>query len=136
MNEQTIALIAAFNSKGKLLLLKRPDSIHCGGLWSFPGGKPQARETPLQTAVRELEEETGLSGTSWRQLGESTYEYPDRTLHFHLFACLCADISTLHCESEHRWAHLQDMHRYPMPDANAGLIPMLFMPDFTTLPVE
>ena len=134
--QQAIALIAAFNSKGSLLLFRRPDDVHQGGLWSFPGGKVEGHETPLQAAVRELEEETGLAGKAWRQLGESTYEYPDRTLHFHLFACLCTDLATLHGESEHRWVHLHDMHRYPMPDANAGLIPMLFMPYFTTLPVE
>jgi 8-oxo-dGTP pyrophosphatase MutT (NUDIX family) len=31
-----------------------------GKKWQFPGGKPDAGETLLQTAVREVQEETGL----------------------------------------------------------------------------
>jgi len=136
MNEQVIALIAAFNSKGEILLLKRPDDVHCGGLWSFPGGKIKTIESPLEAAARELKEETGLYGTNWRQLGESTHAYPDRNLHFQFFVCTCRDTSSLRAESEHRWVNLHNLHRYPMPEANAGLTPMLFMPDFTLLPVE
>lgn len=30
--------------------------------WDFPKGRPDPGETPLQTALRETEEETGLSG--------------------------------------------------------------------------
>ena len=51
MDNQVIALVAAFNVNKELLLLKRPDHAHCGGLWSFPGGKVEAGETPLHAAV-------------------------------------------------------------------------------------
>jgi 8-oxo-dGTP pyrophosphatase MutT (NUDIX family) len=33
---------------------------HNGGHWSFPKGHPEAGETPVQTAKRELAEETGV----------------------------------------------------------------------------
>lgn len=36
---------------------------HLGGHWSFPKGHPEVDETPLETAKRELEEETGLEVT-------------------------------------------------------------------------
>lgn len=39
----------------KVLLIQ-----HGAGHWSFPKGHPEAKETPQQTAARELEEETGL----------------------------------------------------------------------------
>jgi bis(5'-nucleosidyl)-tetraphosphatase len=32
-----------------------------GGHWSFPKGHAEAGESPMQTAIRELAEETGLS---------------------------------------------------------------------------
>lgn len=34
---------------------------HKGGHWAFPKGHPEAGENDLQTARRELEEETGIS---------------------------------------------------------------------------
>lgn len=47
---------------GRLLLVRRgrPPSA---GLWSVPGGRLEAGETPQQAAVREVREETGLDVT-------------------------------------------------------------------------
>ena len=40
----------------QLLLLKH----RCGGHWSFPKGHMEAGETEMETALREIREETGL----------------------------------------------------------------------------
>lgn len=49
---------------GKVLMLERV-STFMGGFWSVPGGMQDPGETPRETAVRELFEESGLrpSGT-------------------------------------------------------------------------
>jgi len=123
----SIALVAVFNHQQALLLLKRPDDVHCGGLWSLPGGKVEDNEQPLQAAVRELHEETKLSGKFWRHLGQSSHAYADRTLNFFLFICACSDISHIHAESVYAWVKRDALDRYPMPEANKILINMLFM---------
>lgn len=122
---QIIALVAPFNHEGKLLLLKRKKNQHCGGLWSFPGGKVENHENSRQAAMRELLEETGLSGSQWRELGETDYQYSDRSLKLVLFSCLCPDISELHTETEHIWVPSDKLIDYAMPKANAALLPML-----------
>ena len=129
MKEQVIALVAAFNSNGEVLLLKRPDDVHQGGLWSFPGGKVEGDEMPLDCAVRELKEETDLSGKLWRHLGKASHQYDDRKLHFLMFVCYCSNISTLNTESTHAWAKRGQLDDYPMPEANAKLLPMLSIPE-------
>ena len=58
------AVLAAVFPDGpvtRLILTKRPMHMptHAGDL-AFPGGKPQDGESPLQTALREAEEEVGL----------------------------------------------------------------------------
>ncbi len=37
--------------------------------WEFPGGHIEGKETPLEAAKRELKEETGLIGKSWKDCG-------------------------------------------------------------------
>jgi len=126
MGIQTISLIAAFNSNGELLLLKRPDDVHCGGLWSFPGGKVEKSETPLGAAKRELTEETGLTGQNWHLLGEYQHAYPDRTLHFHLFGCDGLDADAVNSDETHAWVPADKLGEYSMPEANrAGLACMV-----------
>ena len=49
------------NSSGELLMQKRSDTVdNCPGEWATTGGSVQAGEEPLETAVRELEEEMGI----------------------------------------------------------------------------
>jgi 8-oxo-dGTP diphosphatase len=129
MNDQVIALVAAFNERGQMLLLKRPDDVHCGGLWSLPGGKVEGEEMPLDTAVRELGEETGLAGKYWRHLGKAGHRYADRELHFLLFVCICPDLTGFRPESQAAWVAPADLDRYPMPEANAKLLPLLNLPE-------
>ena len=125
MKSQSIALVIPIDIDGKVLLLKRNGDQHCTELWSFPGGKIEVGETPKLAAVRELEEETGLEGKEWKFLGDSTFEYPDRLLHFLLFRCRCENLASLDCESPHLWVEPDQLSDYPMPEANLALIQML-----------
>jgi 8-oxo-dGTP pyrophosphatase MutT (NUDIX family) len=56
---------AAVFRNNKLLLIKRHDNR----LWAVPGGKTDVGETLKEAAIRELKEETGLTGEVIRLLG-------------------------------------------------------------------
>ena len=56
---------AAVFRNSKLLLIQRHDD----GLWAVPGGGNDVGNTLAETALKELEEETGLQGTVKRLLG-------------------------------------------------------------------
>ena len=55
-----VVAAAIINSKGEVLLARRPPHAHQGGLWEFPGGKIENGEDVQQALVRELHEELGI----------------------------------------------------------------------------
>lgn len=49
------------DNSGKVLLLKRSPSERANPCkWTFPGGKIEAEESPMDAAIREAKEESGL----------------------------------------------------------------------------
>lgn len=58
-----IAVVAGALARedGCWLMHKRPPGKHHAGLWEFPGGKVEPDEMPIESLVRELEEELGVA---------------------------------------------------------------------------
>lgn len=56
MRNQHSAHIAVFNKKKQILLIKRRDIP----VWVIPGGRAEKNEKPIDTAIREFLEETGV----------------------------------------------------------------------------
>ena len=72
------ANVAVFHTD-KVLLLRRATEP-AKGLWTLPGGGINRGETPLEAAIRELEEETGLGyRKDWYELvGWAYYDHGER----------------------------------------------------------
>jgi 8-oxo-dGTP pyrophosphatase MutT (NUDIX family) len=55
------------NADGQVLL-REPRGHYRGSVWTFPKGKPDPGETPEQTALREVYEETGIQAAIIRKI--------------------------------------------------------------------
>jgi 8-oxo-dGTP pyrophosphatase MutT (NUDIX family) len=51
------------------LLLRRSGESTYKGIWEFPAGGMKKEETPMQSAIRELKEETGIVKKKLNQIG-------------------------------------------------------------------
>ena len=69
---------AIADASGRILVGKRPDHVHQGGLWEFPGGKLEPGESPEAGLARELAEELGIQVRASRPLIRVHHDYGDR----------------------------------------------------------
>ncbi|WP_255535828.1 (deoxy)nucleoside triphosphate pyrophosphohydrolase [Novosphingobium sp. KA1] len=91
--------VALVRADGSVLMQQRPFANTHGGLWEFPGGKVDPGESPEHAAVRELQEELGLTldadlleavgfASGWTGAeGEAKREAKRRSLVILLYAC-------------------------------------------------
>ncbi|CAD5106850.1 Nudix family hydrolase [Zestomonas carbonaria] len=73
-----VAAAVIHDAAGRILLARRPEDKHQGGLWEFPGGKVEEGE-PVEVALaRELEEELGIRVERASPLIQVNHDYPDK----------------------------------------------------------
>ncbi len=60
--------VVALTDLNEVLMVKQYRHPAGQELWEIPAGKIEAGESPLQSAQRELEEETGYRAHNWRQV--------------------------------------------------------------------
>lgn len=112
----------------RILIARRADSQHQGGLWEFPGGKVEDGESPEAALIRELQEELGIE-TQESCLAPLTFA-SHRYEKFHLFMPLyvCRRWKGIVQGREGQalaWVKPQALRDYPMPPADLPLIPIL-----------
>jgi len=98
MKQLTCGVII-INSDNKILGCKAYGKGDIGQIYDIPKGKLEPNETPVQTAIRETKEETGLNlnNIKLKDLGEFKYNSKKR---LHLFKCkLDPNINDMYCKS-------------------------------------
>ena len=66
------AVVAAINESDEICLLKQWRHAIDQFIWELPAGCLEPDEPPVETAKRELEEEAGVIGTIWQEMGKVT----------------------------------------------------------------
>jgi len=117
--------------RGNVLIAKRPESAHQGGLWEFPGGKIEPGESSLNALGRELEEELGvvIHSQSCVPLLKIPFAYPDKKVELDIW-----QINQFEGKPHGRegqilsWVPLQGLENYQFPRANRSIVRALQLP--------
>ncbi len=75
-----VATAVLTDGRGRVLLSRRYNDAHQGGLWEFPGGKVDPGEDVQAALRREIHEELGVQVESARPLIRVPHAYPDRNV--------------------------------------------------------
>jgi len=130
MSQNIILVVACalIDIDGRVLLTKRPEGRSMAGLWEFPGGKVEDRETPEEALIRELHEELRIdvSESCLAPFTFASHEY--ETFHLLMPLYLCrqweGDIDPQE-EQEITWVKPNRLRDFPMPPADIPLTAML-----------
>ena len=88
MNKKIRKAVRCFLIKdNKVVVTKYKEGNKKADYYEIPGGKIEEGETPEQTAIREMKEETGLRIKNLKYKGNTTIEYPNRIFAFDVFIC-------------------------------------------------
>ena len=123
-----VVAVALVDADGRVLLARRPPGKAMEGLWEFPGGKLAAGETPEQALIRELREELGIDTeqSCLAPLAFASHGYDDFHLLMPLYVCRVWNGTVVPKEGQElRWVRPVRLGDFPMPPADAPLIPVL-----------
>ena len=122
-NRVHVAAGIIVNSYGEILLAKRPDHTHQGGLWEFPGGKLDAGESVEQALIRELHEELGIHIHRCEPFMQVEHDYADKQVLLDFWRVTGFAGEPKGAEGQMIvWVSLQDLPDYSFPAANRPVV--------------
>lgn len=118
------------NMLGEILIAKRPDHLHMGGFWEFPGGKVEPGETVLQALQREIREEVSLDIYGAQPLLQIPFQYPDKKVLLDVWRVTDFSGAAQGCEGQKvLWVPQQQLNNYQFPPANRAILTALQLPE-------
>ena len=121
-----VAVGVIVDSAHNVLITRRAQSAHQGGLWEFPGGKVEAGESLLAALTRELQEELGIVIGRTSALLEIHHDYGDKQvlLDVHVVWDYSGEARSLENQPM-AWVSPQALTQYAFPAANVAIVTAL-----------
>jgi len=113
----------------QILLARRPDHLHQGGKWEFPGGKVEPGESVLPALQRELKEELNLEVTRAEPLIKISHDYPDKKVLLDVWKVTQFHGPPQGLEGQEiRWVCKSQLGDYEFPAANVPIVTAAQLP--------
>lgn len=111
------------NHQGEILVAKRAEHKHLGGMWEFPGGKVEHNETQLQALIRETKEEIDFDLPHAKRLITTTHTYDTFTLTLDVWYYQVNNPKVHPNENQPlKWVEKSTLSQLGMPEADKPII--------------
>ena len=122
----TVVAAVIEDDQGRVLLCRRPEGVHMAGLWEFPGGKREPGEDLEQALQRELVEELGITIKVVEPLTFAVHREPGLEILLLFYRARILKGNPAPREGQEvEWVEVGDLHRYPTPPADVGIVELL-----------
>lgn len=123
MSEAVVQVaVAVILSADEVLIARRPEHVHQGGLWEFPGGKIEAGESVEKALAREISEELNLTILSSEPLMVIQHDYRDKQVELHIRVVTEFSGEARGLENQPlQWVSVNLLQNYEFPAANAPI---------------
>lgn len=125
MHPPVVVVAAVIERDDHFLLTRRHAGVHLEGMWEFPGGKVDVRESHADALRREIREELDADVDVHDLVFDIAHEYPDRTIALYFYRCSLKGEPRPLLGQEMRWVPRRDLASLPFPPADAELITLL-----------
>lgn len=117
-----VAVGVIVDANFQILLSKRPDHVHQGGKWEFPGGKVEPGETVIDALDRELFEELDIRIDEYQPLCCIHHDYGDKRVILDTY--LVTSFTGKPCGKELQpvaWCAVDQLRYMEFPAANVAI---------------
>lgn len=129
MKRVHVAVAVIRGTDGRILIARRADSQHQGGLWEFPGGKVEDGEAVERALARELHEELGIVVTAARPLIKVKHDYPDKQVLLDVWEVNGFTGEPHGAEGQPlAWVSARELPHYDFPEANQPIVAAARLP--------
>ncbi|QBF28345.1 Nudix family hydrolase [Pseudomonas tructae] len=129
MKRVHVAAAVIRGSDGRVLIARRADKQHQGGLWEFPGGKVEDGEAIEAALGRELQEELGIVVTAARPLIKVKHDYPDKQVLLDVWEVNGFTGEPHGAEGQPlAWVSARELPQYEFPAANQPIVAAARLP--------
>lgn len=136
-NPMAVAAAVIHGRDGRFLVSRRPQHLHQGGLWEFPGGKLEAGETAVQALQRELAEELGIQVQDAEPLIRVPWSYPDKAVVLDVWRVRRFSGTPEGREGQSlRWVSEMELAELAFPAANQPIVAAASLPDLYLITPE
>ncbi|MBO4711503.1 (deoxy)nucleoside triphosphate pyrophosphohydrolase [bacterium] len=122
-----IEVVAALVKRdGRFMICQRSENKSRPLLWEFPGGKVEAGETKEAALARECREELAIELEVGKMFADSTFVYPDISVHLSLFeAKIVSGEPKLLEHKDIRWITPEEAHLFEFSPADVPFVEKL-----------